>query len=96
MGAELGPVLETIKKALRADQAKMIEARWVGPPSEILHPSRRPLPAAWREHGKQPTPINEEVSELLLWESGAAAAGSGDSLATTPASRTTAVTADAN
>jgi hypothetical protein len=26
-GAELGPVLETIKNALRADQAKMIEAR---------------------------------------------------------------------
>ena len=24
-GAELGPVLETIEKALRADQAKMIE-----------------------------------------------------------------------
>ena len=43
------------------------------PPSEILHPSRRPLPAAWREQGKQSTPINEEVSELLLRESGAAA-----------------------
>jgi hypothetical protein len=65
-GAELGPVLETIENALRAHQAKMIEARGVGPPSEILHPSRRPLPAAWREHGKQPTPINQEVSELLL------------------------------
>jgi hypothetical protein len=25
-GAELGPVLETIEKALRADQAKLIEA----------------------------------------------------------------------
>ena len=26
-GAELGPVLETIENALRADQAKMIEAQ---------------------------------------------------------------------
>ena len=26
-GAELGPVLETIENALRADQAKMIEAK---------------------------------------------------------------------
>ena len=26
-GAELGPVLETIENALRADQTKMIEAR---------------------------------------------------------------------
>jgi hypothetical protein len=32
--------------------------------TEIL--SRRPLPAAWREHEKRPTPSNEEVSGLFL------------------------------
>jgi hypothetical protein len=42
-GAELGPVLETIENALRADHARLIEAEWVGPPGAN---QRRPLPAA--------------------------------------------------
>jgi hypothetical protein len=43
-GAELGPVLETIENALRADQAKMIEAERVGPPGGAQS-AGRPLPA---------------------------------------------------
>lgn len=49
-GAELGPVLETIENALRADQAKLIEA---GPPDWKGSRYRRPLPAAGVPHNRR-------------------------------------------
>jgi hypothetical protein len=43
-GAELGPVLETIENALRADQAKLIEADEWG---RRARPTAEPLPSRW-------------------------------------------------
>ena len=48
--AELGPVLETTENALRADQAKMIEAE-KSRPLEVRW-NQRPLPTACRPGGE--------------------------------------------
>jgi hypothetical protein len=65
MSAELGPVLEMIENALRADQAKMIEPEL----RSSNHPNgpRRPLPR-YMEVSLRPTSFNGRVPARFPWK----------------------------
>ena len=78
-GAELGPVLETIENALRADQAKLIESNEMGPPmggkGNDYH--RRPLSTTGITLGADPVKrrLSVRVPKQITGKRGAAGHG---------------------